>query len=191
MSARIETFPQSDSILYLSIAGLLLTGIVMVYSASAVYAMEEYNDSYYFIKRQAIWLALGGGLMWCASNLDYRQLQRLTYPALAVTFLLLLVVMIPGVGREISGARRWVSLGGWTFQPSEPAKFVLVLFIAKSLVKRQDQLTSFMYGYLPKLIVLGFFFLPILFQPDFGTAMIIVITPKNALTLALDPMVKK
>lgn len=147
----------------------------MVYSASAVFAMEKYSDPYYFIKRQAVWLALGAGVMWYAGNMDYRKLQQLAYPALGVTFVMLLAVMIPGVGKEVGGARRWLSLGGWSFQPSELAKFTLVLFIAKSLVKRQDKLTSFMYGYLPKLIVLGFFFLPILFQPDFGTAMIIAV----------------
>ena len=89
------------------------------------------------------------------------------------TFLLLIVVMFPEFSKKVGGARRWLTLGGFSFQPSELAKFTLVLFIAKSLVKRAYKLRNFAYGYLPNLIVLGFFFIPILFQPDFGTAMII------------------
>lgn len=162
-----------DPLLGFSIAGLLLVGIVMVYSASAVYAMEKYDDPYFFIKRQALWMALGAGVMLYAANMDYRKFQRLTYPIMALTFLFLIAVMIPGLSKEVGGARRWLSIGGLAFQPSELAKFALVLFIAKSLVKRKDLLKNFTYGYLPKLIVLGFFFLLILFQPDFGTAMII------------------
>tara|TARA_Y100001936_G_scaffold48167_3_gene46833 strand:+ start:2994 stop:3863 length:870 start_codon:yes stop_codon:yes gene_type:complete len=89
------------------------------------------------------------------------------------TFLLLIIVTFPEFSKKVGGARRWLTLGGFSFQPSELAKFTLVLFIAKSLVKRADKLRNFAYGYLPNLIVLGFFFIPILFQPDFGTAMII------------------
>lgn len=162
-----------DPLLFLSVAALLLIGIVMVYSASAVYAMEKYNDPYFFIRRQLAWLVLGAGVMWYAGSRDYRELQSLSYPIMAAAFALLIAVMVPGLGREVGGARRWLSIGGWSFQPSELAKFALVLFIAKSLVKREDRLGSFLYGYLPKLIVLGFFFLPILFQPDFGTATIL------------------
>ena len=164
-----------DPILCMAIAVLLLIGIVMVYSSSAVYAGEEYNDPYYFLKRQTAWLMLGFGLLLLAANFDYRKLDSLTYPTMAITFLLLIAAMFPALSREIGGARRWVTLGGWSFQPSELAKFALVLFVAKSLVKRKNKLTDFIYGYLPKLIVLGFFFLPILFQPDFGTAMIIAV----------------
>lgn len=166
---------QYDPILCFAVAALSLIGIVMVYSSSAVFAMEEYNDPYFFLKRQTLWMFLGIGIMLYACNLDYRKLHKFTYPTLAITFLMLLAVMVPALSKEVGGARRWLHIGGFTFQPSELAKFALVLFIAKSLVKRQDKLTNFMYGYLPKLIVLGLFFMPILFQPDFGTAMIIAV----------------
>ena len=145
----------------------------MVFSSSAVYAMEKYNDSYYFLKRQVLWCLLGTGLLLATKNLNYHKLHQLTYPVMILTFILLLAVMFPQFSKEVGGARRWLTLGGLSFQPSELAKFTLVLFIAKSLVKRADKLRNFAYGYLPNLIVLGFFFIPILFQPDFGTAMII------------------
>jgi len=164
-----------DSILLVTIIVLVLIGLVMVFSSSGVYAMEKYNDAYYFLKRQLVWVFLGGVLMLLAREIDYRGLEKYAYYIMGVTFLMLLAVMMPGLGKEVGGARRWLMLGGFTFQPSELAKFALIIFIAKSLVKRSDQLKNFAYGYLPKLIVLGFFFVPILFQPDFGTAMIICI----------------
>lgn len=164
-----------DTILCMALTALILIGVVMVYSSSAVYAMEEYGDPLHFLTRQLVWLALGTTLILWARHMDYHLLEKLTYPIMAITFLFLLLVMIPGFGKEVGGARRWLGVGGVAFQPSELAKFAIILFIAKSLVKREDKLTNFMYGYLPKLIVLGFFFLPILFQPDFGTAVIIAV----------------
>jgi cell division protein FtsW len=168
----------------ITVAVLVLVGIVMVFSSSAVYAMEKHNDSYYFLKRQAVWCLLGTGALFVTKNLDYHKLQRHTYPIMLATFLLLLALMFPQISKEVGGARRWLTLGGFSFQPSELAKFTLVLFIAKSLVKRADKLRSFAYGYLPNLIILGFFFIPILFQPDFGTAMIICMVTFTMLFVA-------
>lgn len=168
----------------ITVAVLVLVGIVMVFSSSAVYALEKYNDSYYFLKRQAVWCLLGTGALLVAKNLDYHKLHRHTYLIMLTTFLLLLAVMFPEVSKEVGGARRWLTLGGLSFQPSELAKFTLVLFIAKSLVKRADKLRNFAYGYLPNLVVLGFFFVPILFQPDFGTAMIICMVTFTMLFVA-------
>ena len=173
-----------DSILLAVTIILVLIGLVMVFSSSGVYAMEKYNDAYYFLKRQVVWAALGAMIMLSARKMDYRNLEKYTYYIMGLVFLMLLAVMIPGFGKEVGGARRWLVLGGFTFQPSELAKFALILFIAKSLVKRSDQLKNFAYGYLPKLIVLSFFFLPILFQPDFGTAITICAVTFTMLMLA-------
>lgn len=162
-----------DSLLCITVAVLVLFGIVMVFSSSAAYAMEEHNDSYYFLKRQLLWLMIGSAVLLAAKKTGYERWEHLTYPVMMVTLLLLIAVMIPGVGKEVGGARRWITLGSFSFQPSELAKFTLVLFVAKSLVKRADKLRNFAYGYLPNLIVLGFFFVPILFQPDLGTTLII------------------
>ena len=154
----------------------------MVFSSSAAYT--EHNDSFYFLKRQVLWCLLGTGLLLITKNLDYHKLQQYTYPIMIFTFLLLIVVMFPEFSKKVGGARRWLTFGGFSFQPSELAKFTLVLFIAKSLVKRADKLRNFAYGYLPNLIVLGFFFIPILFQPDFGTAMIIFTVTFTMLLIA-------
>ena len=174
----------SDSLLGITVAVLVLVGIVMVFSSSAVYAMEKFNDSYYFLKRQAVWCLLGTAALFVSKNLDYHKLHQHTYLIMVTTFLLLLAVMFPEVSKEVGGARRWLTLGGLSFQPSELAKFALVLYIAKSLVKRADKLKDFAYGYLPNLIVLGLFFIPILFQPDFGTTMIICMVTFTMLFIA-------
>jgi len=163
----------SDSMLAVILATLVLIGIVMVFSSSAVYALEEYQDSYYFLKRHLLWVCLGSLALWIARHIDYHKWQALAYPVMLLAFLLLIAVMFPSLSKEVGGARRWLMVGGFSFQPSELAKFAIVLFIAKSMVKRADQLKNFAYGYLPNLIVLGIFFILILFQPDFGTAMII------------------
>lgn len=173
-----------DSMLFFTITVLILIGLVMVFSSSGVYAMEKYNDAYYFLRRQVLWVALGAIVMFAMRKMDYHYLEKYTYPIMGIAFLMLIAVMMPGFGKEVGGARRWLIIGGFTFQPSELAKFALVLFIAKSLVKRSDQLKNFAYGYLPKLIVLGFFFVPILFQPDFGAAMIICAVTFTMLMIA-------
>ena len=171
-----------DSILCVTVAILVLIGIEMVFSSSAAYT--EQNDSFYFLKRQVLWCLLGTGLLLITKNLDYHKLHQYTYPIMIFTFLLLVVVMFPEFSKKVGGARRWLTFGGFSFQPSELAKFTLVLFIAKSLVKRADKLRSFAYGYLPNLIVLGFFFIPIFFQPDFGTVMVILAVTFTMLFIA-------
>ena len=162
-----------DSTLVWTLAALTLAGIVMVFSSSAVYAQETYQDSFYLLKRHTLWVLMGTGLLVFARKFDYHRWEKLTLPIMVGTFLLLLAVMVPALSKEVGGARRWLTLGGFSLQPSEIAKFTVILFIAKSMVKRADKLKSFAYGYLPNLIVLGIFFLLILLQPDFGTAMII------------------
>ena len=182
MKETRQKYSGCDSILCVTVAILVLMGIVMVFSSSAAYT--EHNDSFYFLKRQVLWCLLGTGLLLITKNLDYHKLHKYTYPIMIFTFLLLIVVMFPEFSKKVGGARRWLVFGEFSFQPSELAKFTLVLFIAKSLVKRADKLRNFAYGYLPNLIVLGFFFIPILFQPDFGTAIVILAVTVTMLFIA-------
>jgi cell division protein FtsW len=170
METHIKQHPGSDAILAGTVAILVLIGIVMVFSSSAIYAMDRHQDSYYFLKRQSLWAVLGLAALLIAWRIDCRWLEKCVYPIMAVTFTLLVIVMLTGLGKEAGGARRWVSIGPVHFQPSELAKLSIVLYMAKSLVKRQDRLHNFLYGYLPNVIVLGVFFLMILLQPDFGSA---------------------
>ena len=113
---RLKSKPfHCDSILLATTIILVLIGLVMVFSSSGVYAMEKYNDAYYFLKRQVMWVALGAMVMLSARKMNYRELEKYTYYIMGVAFLMLVAVMIPGLGKEVGGARRWLTIGGFTF----------------------------------------------------------------------------
>ncbi len=164
-----------DPIILVSAVVLTGIGIVMVYSASAVVAMDKFGDPQFFLKRHIMWVMLGLISMIAVMRVDYRELKRFTYPLLAVSIVLLVMVLIPYFGKTAGGARRWLSLGPLSLQPAEMVKFALVLFLAHSLVKRQELLKDFTYGYLPNLVVLGVFFILIIIQPDLGSVLVISI----------------
>ncbi|MDD4600773.1 putative peptidoglycan glycosyltransferase FtsW [bioreactor metagenome] len=162
-----------DPIIFCAIIALLAIGVVMVYSSSAVSAYVNFQDSYYFLKRQLIWVSLGLIAMFLTMNIDYHAWRKLAKPIMIVTLVLLVLVLVPGLGRVVNGARRWLGVGSIYMQPSEIAKLSMVLFCASSLSLRQDKITSFVKGVLPQLVVLLLVFGLILKEPDLGTALAI------------------
>ena len=170
MTAR----PKSpDFVIFFAVICLLGFGVVMVYSASAVSAYVNFNDSYYFLKRQIVWAALGLAAMLMAMNIDYRVWRSLAVPLMILTIILLILVLIPGLGKVVNGARRWLGFGSFFIQPSEIAKLALVLFCSTTLAVTQEKIKSFMRGVAPQLLVLLLVFGLILKQPDLGTALVI------------------
>ena len=163
-----------DPLIFMSVFLLIGLGLIMVYSSSAAIAYQKFNDPYYFFKRQLSWIILGALLMSFFMRLDYSALQNITYPALIITLVLLVLVLFPQFGKKVGGAQRWLQLGGFTFQPSELAKFTLILYVVHSLVKKQEKIKDFFYGYLPNLVVLGIFSILFLLQPDMGTTVIML-----------------
>ena len=163
-----------DPVIFMSVFLLIGLGLIMVYSSSAAIAYQKFNDPYYFLKRQLSWIILGALLMSFFMRLDYSALQNITYPALIITLVLLVLVLFPQFGKKVGGAQRWLQLGGFTFQPSELAKFTLILYVVHSLVKKQEKIKDFFYGYLPNLVVLGIFSILFLLQPDMGTTVIML-----------------
>jgi len=159
-----------DYIIFLTVTVLLAIGIVMVYSSSAVKAQQLYGDGFYFLKRQIVWAVIGLSLMAAAMWVDHRYLRALAKPGLWIALFLLLVVLVPGVGRATHGARRWVELGPLSFNPSEAMKLAFVVYLADYLARAGERIRSFTKGLLPPLAVLGVSFLLILQQPDLGTA---------------------
>ncbi|OGL40898.1 MAG: cell division protein FtsW [Candidatus Schekmanbacteria bacterium RIFCSPHIGHO2_02_FULL_38_11] len=157
---------------------LVLTGIgaIMVYSASAIIALEGKNDSYYFLKKQLVFLFMGFVLMAIVMHFDYTRLRNLAVPFLFLSFIMLIAVLIPGLGLEKNGARRWLNIFGFVFQPSELAKFSLVLYTAYSISKRKEKIHDFFNGTLPLLIMLGIFCMLIMLQPDLGTVIVMAST---------------
>ncbi|MBI5694424.1 MAG: putative lipid II flippase FtsW [Nitrospirae bacterium] len=161
---------KEDRIILFCTVALVGFGLVMVYSASSVMAMKQYGDSGWFLKRQAVWAAGGLAAMFMLWRVDFRKLGRFTPLLMFGTLLLLLLALVPGIGAEINGARRWIRIAGLSFQPSEFAKPAILLFLAASLARRRDRLTDFWNGVVPYLMVCGVFLLLIALEPDFGTA---------------------
>lgn len=163
---------REDRLILICTLVLMAFGLVMVYSASSVMAMnmKQYADPEYFLKRQAVWAfagLIGMVVMW---RTDYRVLRRFTFPLIAICFVLLVLTLVPGIGAELNGARRWVRLGGLSFQPSEMTKLAMVIFMASSLSRRSDRLHDFGSGVVPYIVSTGVMLLLIALEPDLGTA---------------------
>ncbi len=163
---------------------LALVGVVMVFSASAVVAGSRFHDPWYFLKRQLAWLGAGLLVMHAASKIDYSVWKKLSIPLLCVTTLLLALVLVPSLGSVAKGARRWLHLGPLNFQPAELGKFVMVMYVAAYISKKQDHLTQFARGLLPPLIILGFVSGLILLEPDMGTVVVMAMVVMTLLFLA-------
>ncbi|MCL6450026.1 MAG: putative lipid II flippase FtsW [Acetobacteraceae bacterium] len=160
-----------DGTLVFAVGALLSLGVVMVYSSSAVRALVEYQDSFYFLKRQAIWASLGLVSMMVMSRIDTRRLQVLCRPAFVATLVALVLVLIPGVGQVAHGSRRWLGWGSLSFQPSEAMKLAFVLYLADFLARRGEEgARRLVRGLVPPLAMLALCFMLILSQPDLGTA---------------------
>lgn len=137
---------------FLLIAVFLLTviGTVFIYSASNYSALATYNDAFYFVKKQIIGIVLGIVAMIAAALFDYEKLKKFNVPVAIITVLLLVLVFVPGIGVENYGAKRWIGFGAFTIQPSELAKFSLILFSATYVSKNPDKVKTFP-GVLPLL----------------------------------------
>lgn len=160
-----------DYVIFYAVLCLLGLGVIMVYSASAVSANVNFDDSYYFLKRQVLWAGLGLLAMWFTMNIDYHVWQRFAKPVLIGTLVLLALVLVPEMGKVVNGARRWLGFGSIYIQPSEIAKLSMVLFTAYYLAKMQPVITKFKRGIVPQLAVLLLVFGLILKEPDLGTAL--------------------
>jgi len=160
----------------LLVAVLLMVSfsLVMVYSASSHLAAYRIGDSNYYLKRQVVFCLVGLFLMVVAKNLPSRIYGRLAYPLLAVSFTLMVLVFVPGLGKKVGGAYRWLKVGMISFQPAELAKFSLAVYMAYSMSKKGSQMATFWKGLFPHLLVAGVFVGLLVAQPDLGTAVILV-----------------
>ena len=127
---------------------LLGFGLVMVASSSYVSALHNEGDSYYFIKRQLIYGVVGVMAMFLASRINYNSLRRFVPGIYITSVILLMLVLIPGIGLKINGARRWLGFGGFTFQPSELAKLAIILIFAAYMAANHNEMKKFKVGIL-------------------------------------------
>lgn len=166
---------QQRTLLFFTVVVLLSIGIVMIYSTSAIFAQEKYGDSYYYLKRQAIWIALGLAAFACAVNTDYHSLREHSLTLFLLSIALCAMVFVPGIGRTAGGATRWLWLGGMSIQPSEIAKFALILYLADVLARKQRQIERFWRSIALPLVLSGVLLGLVILQPDLGTTILLAL----------------
>lgn len=159
-----------DLVLLGAVLMLLGLGTVEIYASTAAQAMLRHGDPGFFLKRQVVFLALGGFAMWAGAHLDYRRLRNRTYMLLAFSLLALAVTLTMP---SLNGARRWLLLGPLSFQPVELAKLALIVYLAYSLQKKADKVKSFTIGFVPHLVVCALMMGLLLLQPDLGSSIIL------------------
>ncbi len=163
-----------DLTLLAIVVALVGFGLVMLYSASAVMAAQKLGDHLYLVKSQFTKVVVGMVLLFVGLRVDYRWYKRLIYPILGVTFVMLIIVLIPGVGVIQNNARRWFSIGGMSFQPAEVAKIAVITYLAYSLSKKGDKIRKFSVGFVPHLAVVGLTVALLMKQPDFGSSIMLI-----------------
>ncbi|WP_419883759.1 stage V sporulation protein E [Peribacillus sp. B-H-3] len=163
-----------DLILIIVTLSLLAIGLIMVYSASAIWAAYKFDDSFYFAKRQMLFAFVGVIAMFFIMNVDYWTWRTWSKALIIICFVLLLVVLIPGIGVARNGSRSWIGVGAFSIQPSEFMKLAMIAFLAKFLSERQKLITSFRKGLLPALALVFTAFGLIMLQPDLGTGTVMV-----------------
>jgi len=162
-----------DHILLFVVVALMGIGLVMVYSASSVTSLAKMSDGLYFFKRQLLWVVIGLLSMIVFSNIDYRNLEKFAIPLLGIAVFFLILIFVPGISRDVGGARRWIRFGSIGFQPSEFAKLCFVLYLAHSISSKQDKIKSLTQGVIPDLLVTGLLFGLILKEPNLSSAALV------------------
>ncbi len=145
----------------------------MIFSSSGIYALEGLGSSSYFLQRHLMYLAVGFVAMFFVMMIDYRVLARYSKPILLFAIGLLTLVLIPRIGKEVYGARRWLNVFGIGFQPSEFAKLAILIYVSDFLARKGKDVKNFFVGFIPMICVLGVICFLILKQPDLGTTVLI------------------
>ena len=164
-----------DFTLLITIIILAIFGIICVYSASNIAAKYKYNDEFYFFKRQLLFLVIGFILMFFVSKIDLDKVKKYTSYIFYFVLILLILVLIPGIGKVAGGARSWIGFGVFSIQPAEFMKIALILLLSKYLSSYFEELKKFI-NFMIILLLIGLIFGIILLQPDFGTGLVIVLS---------------
>lgn len=170
-----------DIALLILVVVLCLFGILMVYDASVAQATQNFHDKYYYLKQQLVWMVLGMGCLGFFLKLDYHFLKVLAVPGLVLSFLLLILVSVPGFGVAAGGAHRWLKIGGFTLQPTEIIKLTSVIFFASLFTRKKS--------FWPFITILGVVVLIVtLLQKDLGSAVVYTLTSLGMYFLAGAPL---
>ena len=165
-----------DLLLFITIITISLFGIIMIYSASYIWAEYKFNDPFKFVKHQGLFFIIGIIMMLITSKIPYKVYFEKANTLLLISIILLILVIIPGIGTVRNGSRSWFGIGSFGIQPSEFAKLTLIIFTSKYLTKNEKNLKYIKKGVLPILGIVILVFGLIMLQPDFGTGMIILVS---------------
>ncbi len=176
--------PKVDKILLYSVIIISLFGLLMIYSSSNIWAEYKFNDSFHYVKYQGIFFIIGLILMWIVSKIDYKLYYQKSNAIIITCFILLILVLIPGIGSVRNGSRSWFGIGSLGIQPSEAAKLGLIIFTSKYLSNSNKFVKSYTQGVFPILGITLLFFGLIMLQPDLGTGVILVIAIISLLFIA-------
>ena len=154
---------------------LTIIGVLMVYSASNIWAVYKYGDGYYFLKRQILFLFIGLLFLFIGYKIPTTILKKYSFVFCILSLVLLVLVIIPGIGIVRNGSRSWFGIGSFAFQPSELFKISIILYLSKVLSEKYDK-TKKIKSVLQLLLLSLIGFLLILLQPDFGTGMIMILS---------------
>jgi len=169
---KLKKKAHGDYLLVCAVILLALVGLVFIYSASKYSAAATYGDEFYFVKKQAIGIALGAAVMLLTANIDYSKLSKYSFVFAIIAVILLALVFVPFIGVENYGAKRWIGIGSLTVQPSEFAKFAFILFTATYISKKPERARGFT-GILP---VLGY---------GLVLCLLIIIEPNMSITVCV------
>ena len=161
-------------IVFLTTFILLMIGVVMIYSTSAVYAYDRYDESMFYVKRHLFFLVIGALAAVFCMSLSTGRISASARWFLLFSIILLLAVLVPGIGRKAGGARRWLNFMGLGFQPSELAKLAIIVYLADLTARKRHLIRDLWYGFLPPLFIIGLVAGLIFAEPDMGTSVAIL-----------------
>ena len=174
----------ADALLASSVIALIVIGLIAMSSASIEFAAERYGNPFYHTQRYLFHLAIGGVAALVVYRIPMSFWQRSGWFWLLVGFVLLLIVLVPGIGREANGSRRWLALGPLTLQCSELVKVCVIIYLAGYLVRRQDEVREQWKGFIKPMAVLFAVTLLLMFEPDFGATVVTLGTAFGMIFLA-------
>ena len=159
----------------MTVVVLICIGIVMIYSSTSVYCQQLMGNSFYYLVRHLFFLILGLAFAFLIMAIDYRVLRKWAKPLLLSGIFLLMLVLIPGIGKESNGARRWFQLGTFNVQPSEFVKLAVLIYVSDFLARKKNKIRDFQEGFVPLMAVMGVVCALIVKQPDLGNSVSIAV----------------
>ena len=163
-----------DQVLLVACFALLAIGLVMVTSASISVAERNLSTPFYYMQRQAVFIVIGLAAAWFVYQIRLAHWEKSGMALLGLSLFLLTLVLLPGVGKEVNGSTRWISLGAFNFQVSEAVKLFLIIYVAGYLVRHGEAVRTSLWGFIKPMLMIGVAALLLLLEPDFGATVVII-----------------